>query len=301
MKKIWIIGVLLFCFAQAQAQDTLMAQKPDKKRLKTLLYTSGALYIGSMSFLYTAWYKGYKQAPFHWADDAGEWLQKDKFGHLTTAYEVGNYGYWALRWAGVSEKKAVWWGGTSGLMFLTTVEFFDGLSAEWGASPTDLLANTLGSALFISQQLVWHDQRIRLKFSYHPTMYAQYNPSVLGDNFYQRIIKDYNGETNWLSINIHSFLKQDSRFPAWLNVAVGYGAKGMTGAYGDPSSVNGQPIPEFPRVRQYYLSVDVDWTKIKTNSHFLRFMFKVISFVKVPAPAIEYNREDGWRVHALFF
>ena len=301
MKKLWLIAILLVAFVQMQAQDSLREPHLNKKRLRNVLITGGGLYVTSMSFLYVAWYKGYQQTRFHFADDAGEWLLKDKFGHFTTAYQVGNYGYWSLRWAGVSEKKAIWWGGTSGLMFLTTVEFFDGLSAAWGASPTDLLANTLGSALFIGQQLGWHEQRIRMKFSYHPTSYAQYNPQILGTDYWQRIIKDYNGQTNWLSVNIYSFLKQDSKFPKWLNVAVGYGAKGMTGAYGDPSVINGQPIPVFHRTPQFYLSVDVDWTRIKTNSKFLRFLFKTISFIKIPAPALEFNKQDHWKLHPLFF
>jgi hypothetical protein len=294
--------LLLLAFLGVHAQD--MSVYPDtlnKKRLGAVLGIAGGLYVVSVTGLYFTWYKGYKGTSFHWDDDWGEWMKKDKMGHLTTSYQLGNYGYWSLRWAGLSEKKAIWYGGTWGLIYMTTIEFYDGLSAEWGASPTDLLANTVGTAMFIGQQFLWHEQRIRPKFSYHPTKYAQYRPDLLGGNWAQRIIKDYNGQTNWLSVNIYSFLKKDSRFPPWFNVAVGYGARGMIGAYANPPDYNGKPLPHFERVPQFYLSVDVDWTRIKTHSKVLRFVFKALSFIKIPAPTLEYNTEDGLVLHPIFF
>lgn len=301
MYKKVLLFILLFSFGYVNAQDTIQPSVLNKKRFHTLIGVGTGLYVTSMSALYVSWYKGYPQTRFHWADDAREWLLKDKMGHFTTTYQVGNYSYWALRWAGLDEKKAIWIGGTTGLVFMTTIEFFDGLSAQWGASPSDLLANTMGSALFISQQLAWHEQRIRLKFSYHPTQYAQYRPNLLGNDYLQRIIKDYNGETNWLSVNVYSFLHKESKFPKWLNVAVGYGATGMIGAYSNPPYYNGRAMPSFQRLPRFYLSVDVDWTKIKTHSAVLRFVFKAISFIKIPAPALEYNHSNGLLFHPLYF
>ena len=301
MKRLITI-LLLFTFLGVYAQD--MTRYPDtlnKKRLAVVYGTAGGLYVASVSWLYFAWYKGYARTSFHIKDDWGEWMMKDKLGHLTTTYQVGNYGYWSLRWAGMSEKKAIWYGGTWGLIYMTTIEFFDGMSAEWGFSPSDMAFNTLGSALFISQQLLWHEQRFRLKFSYHPTEYPYYRPDLLGSTRAQRIIKDYNGQTNWLSVNIASFLKKGTRFPSWLNVAFGYGARGMIGAYENPPEHDGRPMPQFNRIPQFYLSMDVDWTKIKTHSKVLRFVFKALSFIKIPAPTLEYNPEDGLVLHPIFF
>ncbi len=300
--KRWLTILLLFSFLGLQAQDlSVYPDTVNKKRLAVVYGTVGGLYVTSVSMLYFAWYKGYARTSFHIKDDWGEWMGKDKLGHLTTTYQVGNYGYWSLRWAGLSEKKAIWYGGTWGLIYMTTIEIFDGLSAEWGFSPSDMAFNTLGTTLFISQQLLWHEQRFRLKFSYHSTEYPHYRPDLLGDDWAQRIIKDYNGQTNWLSMNIASFLKRNSRFPAWFNVAFGYGVRGMIGAYENPPEHNGRPMPQFNRTPQFYLSVDVDWTKIKTHSKVLRFIFKALSFIKMPAPALEYNPEDGFVMHPVFF
>ena len=50
---------------------------------------------------------------------------------------------------------------------MTTVEVFDGFSSEWGFSWGDMLANTTGTTLYISQELLWKEQRIVPKFSFH--------------------------------------------------------------------------------------------------------------------------------------
>jgi len=59
-----------------------------------------------------------------------------------------------------------------------------------------------------------------LKYSFSKTAYAKLRPNTLGGNFIQQALKDYNGQTYWLSANIWSFNKE-SNFPKWLNIAFG--------------------------------------------------------------------------------
>jgi hypothetical protein len=87
-----------------------------------------------------------------------------------------------------------------------------------GASSGDIIANASGTALFVSQ-LLWKEQRITPKFSFHTT-HAQYRPNVLGSSLAEQMLKDYNGQTYWLSVNLHSFYK-GSKIPKWLNLAIG--------------------------------------------------------------------------------
>ena len=284
------------------SQSNPESDSVNRKRLNTVIIGSSAAYVASLTALYFVWYKDNLSSDFNFIDDKNYWLQVDKVGHATTAYTLSNYGYWMLRWAGVNENKSIWYGALMGWSAMTVIEILDGFSADYGASFTDLAANTLGSGIFIGQQFLWHEQRFRLKFSYHPTEYAQYNPSQLGDNTLARVLKDYNGQTYWLSANIQSFIKRDTRFPAWINVAAGYGAKGMLAPVTNPEfDEDGNPLPHFDRVRQYYLSMDIDWTKIKTNSGFLSFTFKLLSFIKLPFPTLEYNSEDGFVGHWIYF
>ncbi len=290
--------------ASAQDEPYFMKRYPDSlnpRRMAAVVGGQAVVYATSLTMLYHAWYKDYPQSGWHWINDNKEWLQMDKIGHATTAAYFGKFGYEMYRWSGVERKKAIWIGGSTGFIFLTVIEILDGFSAQWGASWGDLAANTLGAGLFISQQLAWNDQRFNLKWSYHETEYPQYNPEQFGTSFWVKMLKDYNGQTYWLSTNIKSFLPKSSKFPGWINVAFGYSGEGMVGANTNPSMINGEPIPHFPRYRQYFLSFDVDLPRIRTRSHFLKFLLNGLNFIKVPFPAVEFNKEKGVVFHPFYF
>lgn len=295
-----ILLIMIICMGLSSLgqEDT---SSVNRKRLNTLIIGGSVIYAGTMIGLYNAWYKDYPQSPFHFTNDWGEWEGLDKLGHVTTSYWIGRISYHSLRWAGVNEKHAVWYGGSMGLLFLTTVEIMDGFSEEWGASAGDIIANVAGAGIFIGQQLIWKEQRFMVKFSYHHTDYAQYRPDVLGSTCMERVLKDYNGQTYWLSGNVRAFLREKSKFPRWFNLAVGYGASGMTGGSENVTEYEGEPIPEFNRKRQYFLSLDVDLTRIKTRSKFLKGMFTILGFIKIPAPTLEYNSEGKLIFHYLYF
>ena len=262
-----------------------------KKRLGIVIGAEAVLYSGTLSALNELWYKDFSHSAFHFFNDDSEWLQMDKAGHFTTSYNVGLIGIDLMKWSGVKRKKAIWYGGMLGSVFLNTVEVLDGLSSGWGFSIGDLSANTAGSLLVIAQELAWDEQRILLKFSFQQSPFSKYNQALLGKNVYENLIKDYNGQTYWLSINMASFMKNETKFPKWLNLALGYGANGMVGASYNPPilDANGNYI-YFDRYRQFYLSLDIDLTRIKTKSKILKPIFNTIGFIKFPAPALEFNK-----------
>ena len=305
-KKIHLLLVFIFLFGftapvfsvnhdSISATDTT---KINKGRLTGVVLTEGSLYLASLTGLYFAWYKDYPQSSFHFFDDNNEWMQMDKIGHSTTAYYVSRIGYESYRWAGVDENKSTLFGGLFGFAYLLNIEILDGFSQGWGFSVGDFTANTSGCLLFMGQQWLWKEQRFVLKYSYHHTKYPAYRPNLLGTNLLQNTFKDYNGQSYWLSGNIHSFLPERSRFPRWLNIAVGYGAEGMTGAN---QNTENKGIPEFTRYRKFYLSLDVDLTKIRTRSKTLRSVFVVLNFIKIPFPALEYNTLGKFRFHPVYF
>lgn len=270
----------------------------NKPRVKTVVIAETALATTALIGLNQLWYSDYKKSDFHFLNDNDQWLQMDKAGHVFSAYHLGSFGANALKWSGANKKSQLLYGSTLGFAFLTTVEVFDGYSAEWGFSLGDLAANAGGTALFVSQELLWKEQRIIPKFSFHTTEYASARPNVLGSSVQEQILKDYNGQTYWLSANIYSFFKQ-SKIPNWLNIAVGYRAEGMV--TGKDELVNTIFFSEKERTRQFYLSLDVDLTKIKTKSHLLKTIFYVFNSIKVPAPTFEVNGSQGVKFHFLYF
>lgn len=307
MKKLILLLLILFSVLKlySQSNDTLTlfekSPVPNKSRLRTLNYSTAILYAGSMSWLYSQWYSNYPKSQFHFFNDNSEWLQMDKYAHFFDAYVIAKPLTHLYSWAGYDNTKATLFGCGIALMFQTTVEVFDGFSSEWGFSTGDLACNTGGVVLFGAQQLIWKEQRIILKYSFHQTKYAQYRPDVLGSNLPENILKDYNGLTSWVCINPYSFMNKNSKFPKWLNLAVGFGAEGMTGGKENPSEVNGKPIPEFTRYRQFYLSLDIELSKINTGSEFVNGMFKLLNILHVPMPAIEFTSEDKVTFRPFYF
>ena len=287
---------------QEYGKNDSVTRQPDyNARLIGVSVTASVLYAGTMTGLYKLWYADYPQSSFHFINDSGEWLYMDKIGHMTTSYWIGRIGYESLRWSGVGKKKAVWFGGTWGLVYLATVEVFDGFSEEWGFSGYDFAANALGTGIFIGQQLAFDNQPFIFKWSFHPTEYAQYNPDQLGQNFIQQMFKDYNGQTYWLSANIASFLPATSKFPKWLDVSIGYSGEGMIGPKSNPAEYNGEPVPDYIRYSQYFLSLDVDLTKIKTNNETVRLLLNLVGYLKIPFPAVEFNRIDKVKWHWMYY
>lgn len=271
----------------------------NKNKLKTVGAITGTLWGGGIYALSSAWYSDYEKEKWHTFNDNQEWLQIDKLGHMGSSYYMGKIGYDLLRYSGVSHKKSTFYGGSFGFLFLSSVEMLDAYSKNWGFSWGDMAANASGSALFIGQSLLWEEQRISMKFSFHTTKYADIRPDLLGSSYSQMMLKDYNGQSGWFSVNVYSFMNKDTWFPQWLNIAVGYGAEGMLGGYSN-ADMNGNNISAYPRYRQYYLSLDVDWTRIPTKSKFLKSVFNIISFIKFPAPAIEFSSQ-GTVFHPIYY
>ena len=301
-----ILSLLTPTLLSAQVTDTIRKENvhpPDSinhKRLTPVIISGSVLYAGSMSVLYNFWYKNYPQTHFHFFNDNAEYLQMDKMGHFTTSYYLSKLSYNTLRWTGLSENKSVLYGGGMGIMYLTVIEILDGFSSEWGFSPGDMTANTLGAGLFVGQQLAWKEQRIQLKWSFHQTQYSKYRPDLFGKNLSEKWLKDYNGQTYWLSANIKSFLKKENKFPALLNLAVGYGAEGMTGGPYNALTYNGNVIPPFSRHRQFYLSGDIDLGRIKTRSKTLHLILNALSIIKIPFPTLEFS-QGKVIAHPLYF
>lgn len=297
-----LLSIFLFVSVLSQAQSSINSflEPSDtlNKPKRTGVYVGESVALGATLIgLNQIWYQDYPQTNFHFINDNKQWLQMDKLGHVYSSYHLGRVGAELLEWSGASQKEQLIYGSTLGLGFLTVVEVFDGFSQEWGASSGDIIANVSGTALYVSQELLWNEQRITPKFSFQQTKFAVQRPETLGASLNEQILKDYNGQTYWLSFNIQSFTK-DSFTPKWLNLAFGYGGEGML--YGTNTEAIQNSIFQSP-YRQFYLSFDVDLTKIKTKSHFLKSLFSVFNTLKIPAPTLQYDDFNGVKAHFIYF
>ncbi|MBN8567509.1 MAG: DUF2279 domain-containing protein [Flavobacteriales bacterium] len=271
--------------------DTLDTKRRNAVVISEVVLTSAAL-VG----LHQIWYADYEKSSFQFKNDNNDWLQMDKAGHVFSAYHLGRMSAEMLNWSGVSKNDQLIYGAGYGFIFLTAVEMFDAHSAEWGFSWGDVAANATGTALNVSQELLWNEQRIIPKFSFHTTKYADLRPELLGKSVSEQILKDYNGQTYWLSANVYSFAKT-TKIPKWLNVAFGYGADGMISSNSNASNITF----DIKRNRQFYLSLDVDLSKIETKSHFLKTVFSLFNTIKIPAPTFEINGSGKVKGYFIYF
>ncbi|HEX8461967.1 MAG TPA: DUF2279 domain-containing protein [Segetibacter sp.] len=282
---------------------------PNKKRVKLITAANIVGYGGTMVGLYAAWYKNYPQSNFHFFDDNSEWKQVDKVGHAYSAY-IESYGSMEMwRWTGMSRRKSAVIGSLSALGYQSIIETLDGFSAEWGWSWGDMGANIFGSGLLLGQEFLWNEQRVKFKFSFHPKNYGATDLNARADKVYgsswnERMLKDYNGQTYWLSANLKSFLPK-SNLPTWLNIAAGYGADGMFGAEENVGKDDHGSIVfdrrDISRYRQYYISPDIDLTKIKTKNKLLKVALIALNAFKFPMPSLEYNSKGQVLFHILHF
>lgn len=285
-----VLCILALTSEYAKAQN----QPPNsinKKRLNALIIGTAVGYSATMIGLNQVWYSDFDKQPFSFFNDSKEWLQLDKAGHTFSTYQLTSLSSRALEWSGMPTKKSIKIAALSSFLMVSSIEVFDGYSAGYGASATDLLANAVGSTLFLGQHLLWNEVRIRPKISFHPTDLARIRPSILGENFVQQLIKDYNGHTFWLSVDMDKF----TPFPKWLNWAIGYGGHDMVYANKATGIANG-----YNPYRQFYLSLDLDLSQIKTKSKGVKTLLYIVNMIKLPSPTLEYSK-GRIKTYAFYF
>ena len=319
--KLFLLTISLFANVFSFAQDSTTNQLPspghisnlavsnvdkngyriypfNKKRIRLVAVGNIVGYSAVLAGLNAAWYSKYPKTGFHFFNDNAEWLQVDKVGHLYASYIGSRASNELWRWTGLPRDKRIWISGLSGVAYETIIETLDGFSTEYGWSWGDFSANILGSALFTAQEFAWDDQKVKLKFSFHKKNYGDAALNARADQIFgkseaERLVKDYNAITDWVSVDIRSALPQ-AKVPRWLAIAFGYGAEGMFGARSnvavDKNGVVTFDRSDLKRYRQWYLSPDIDLTKIQTNKRALRFLFVVLSAFKFPAPSLEFSQ-----------
>jgi hypothetical protein len=287
--------MVLFCLhLKSVSQDSLPLNYTKRKAL--VISSSAAFSAGSLLYLNRAWYSQYNTGKFHFFNDNHEWFQMDKAGHVFTTYQTGRLMMEAFDWAGYTRKQKLIYGNTYGFAYLAIIELMDGYSDGWGFSWGDVAANAIGTGMSLSQEYLWKEQKIHLKYSYRKSGLAGYNPNLLGKNFSEKLLKDYNAQAYWLSFNPFYLLNSKTTFPHWLCLSLGYGGSGMIRSkdnfitYTTASTPNVAYYFETDRYRNVYVSLDVDFKKIKTKSKVLKTVFSCLNMVKVPFPTIDINK-----------
>lgn len=285
MRRVLItVSIFLAWSVNAQGKDSLFV----RKGLTHAGLTSSA--VGSLVALNQVWYAPYATEKFHFFNDAGQWMQMDKLGHAFTGYlitnELNRVHYWA------AGKRQPWVGAVYAMSYLSTLELMDGFSSGWGFSGSDMLANGVGVGLAFSQDYFFNRQIIIPKFSFSRSSYAAVRPEILGSTYAEQLLKDYNGQTYWVSLPLETFLNLPNRFK-WICISLGYGCDAKL--VGSQDSWNG-----FNARRQVYLSLDIDCSSLAPRHPKINKVLSHLNFIKIPFPSIEFS-SDKTRFHWISF
>lgn len=207
-------------------------------------------------------------------------MQMDKMGHAFTVYHLTRGLKEVYAWTGLSQKKSLWTAAGISMGYLSAIEILDGFSESWGFSLSDMAFNSLGMGLYLFQEQYFHRQIFKPKFSFHQTRFAIQRPEVLGNNFLESLLKDYNGQTYWLSFSpVQLGVKQ---WPNWLMLSFGHSIRGRL--KGDALIYDGTKSH-----RELLFSLDIDLSQISVKSKLLKNFLEALNTLKLPFPSILFS------------
>jgi hypothetical protein len=189
--------------------------------------TAGAFIYGHV-LQTNMWWKG-ERSDFHfeWKHDWSYSLGADKLGHAWFPYAIAHTYDELFRWARVDSTTSIWTAASLALGYQTYIEVRDGFSAEWGFSWGDFAADAIGAALPVAQHYVPTLGLVDFKMSFYPS-----ERFLAGAN--RAIIDDYESSYHWLTLHVADVIPADWRdhYPAFVDLALGHGVKGLDGAGG---------------------------------------------------------------------
>jgi uncharacterized protein YfiM (DUF2279 family) len=275
------------------ASPTLLAAQSDSCGTATtnhmtarrLAVASAAAAGNGVLFVYFkhAWWSGQPAKNWWVGNDLNDaaFANQDKFGHFFGGFNLTRTGTEVLKYACISDKKALLWAALYAYMSQFEIEAYDGTQDIYGFSPDDLAADVAGEFFGV----LWHRtkwlQNIKPTFSYSPTS-SERNRNLPGHGGEPRASVDYAGQTYWFSADVHAMLPERVKpiWPAFIRLSVGHSVTDFV----DPAT--GSPIQGH---RKIMLSLDLDPEHLPGDNHLWRSIKHQLSFYHFPSPALQFT------------
>ena len=279
--RTWLLAILLLAFASAHAQDSLETQLSARfypseswnaRKIASTAFV-GAIFATTWVDAYFTWWKDVEK-PFSFYSE--NWMAGyphmgiDKPGHFFGTYSIFKITRDIMLWGGYDRSTAFWWAAGLSLFNGLQIEIGDGYS-PYGFDYQDLVFDFAGVGYGMLQTAVPFLENFNFKFSYW---------SSAGVKTPIEFTKDYDAMTIWLSLNVHNLLssEKESWWPAWLNLAVGYG------------------VDDNQTRREFVIGLDLNFEGITTRSEDWLLAEKLGNLWRPPAPALKFTtgKEPRW-------
>ena len=276
--------VILFVLSQ-----NIFGQSDSLKLNKKRVFIVGSSLAGALggSYLYVqnSWWSE-KQEPFHFDDgaDLTYALNVDKVGHFMGGLEAADVFSSSMKWAGMQEEQALWYGAAFGSGLQLAIEMKDAYAPYWGFSKWDLALGSAGSLFPVAQYYNDDLKAINFKFSYykHSDIYWQLDRQRGKESNKYAWQDDYPNQTYWLSVDVNHFT-ETCCWPDWLNLAIGFGL--------DDTQYLNESNTKMGGNNEWYIALDYDIPKMlkKWNSPTGKKVKHWLNYIHLPAPTIRIS------------
>ena len=259
--------------------------KLNKKRVFIVGSSLAGALGGSYLYVQNSWWSE-KQEPFHFDDgaDLTYALNVDKVGHFMGGLEAADVFSSSMKWAGMQEEQALWYGAAFGSGLQLAIEMKDAYAPYWGFSKWDLALGSAGSLFPVAQYYNDDLKAINFKFSYYKQsdIYWELDRQREKEPNKYAWQDDYPNQTYWLSVDVNHFT-ETCCWPDWLNLAIGFGLDDTQYLNENNTKMGGN--------NEWYIALDYDIPKMlkKWNSPTGKKVKHWLNYIHLPAPTIRIS------------
>ena len=259
--------------------------KVNKKRVFIVGSSLAGALGGSYLYVQNSWWSE-KQEPFHFDDgaDLTYALNVDKVGHFMGGLEAADVFSSSMKWAGMQEEQALWYGAAFGSGLQLAIEMKDAYAPYWGFSKWDLALGSAGSLFPVAQYYNDDLKAINFKFSYYKQsdIYWELDRQREKEPNKYAWQDDYPNQTYWLSVDVNHFT-ETCCWPDWLNLAIGFGLDDTQYLNENNTKMGGN--------NEWYIALDYDIPKMlkKWNSPTGKKVKHWLNYIHLPAPTIRIS------------
>ena len=259
--------------------------KVNKKRVFIVGSSLAGALGGSYLYVQNSWWSE-KQEPFHFDDgaDLTYALNVDKVGHFMGGLGASDVFSSSMKWAGMQEEQALWYGAAFGSGLQLAIEMKDAYAPYWGFSKWDLALGSAGSLFPVAQYYNDDLKAINFKFSYYKQsdIYWELDRQRGKEPNKYAWQDDYPNQTYWLSVDVNHFT-ETCCWPDWLNLAIGFGLDDTQYLNENNTKMGGN--------NEWYIALDYDIPKMlkKWNSPTGKKVKHWLNYIHLPAPTIRIS------------